>query len=247
MRYVRRVLVIGLVVVFLIALVIGAGVIFSVRNVNVTYINYSSSSDAEYEQCKKKLTEVKGSSLLFLKDRDIEEKIIYSQTIAVESYEKVYPCTVNVVLKERVECFAVKALNGYSLYDEDGEFIKTVSSDTTPLNAIDGCPDVLLDVKEKDVKSVVKLCACFKENFGSVRRQLESVSAQSFFGMEIAEFKLRSGLTISVSEWQSSGELKIKKAYDLYGGLNDSQKANGTITVVSGKNGATASAKYDPA
>lgn len=245
MRHIRRVLVIGLVVVFLIALVIGAGVIFSVRNVNVTYINYSSTSDDEYEHCKKKLAEVKGSSLLFLKDRDIKEKITYSQSIAVESYEKVYPCTVNVVLKERVECFAVKTLNGYSVYDEDGKFIKTVSDDATPLNAIDHCPDVLLDVKDKDVKSIADLCAVFKEYFGSVRRQLESVSAQSFFNMEIAEFKLRCGLTISVSEWREAGELKIKKAYDCYGGLNDSQKASGTITVVSGNNGASASAKYD--
>ena len=244
MRHIRRVLVIGLIAVFLIALVIGAGVIFSVRNVNVTYINYSSTSDAEYEQCKKKLKEVKGSSLLFLKESAIEEKIIYSQVIAIESYEKIFPCTINVVLKERVECFAVKATNGYSLYDEDGAFIKTATGDTTPLNAIDGCPDVLLDAKEKDIKSIAKLCACFKENFGSLRRQLESVNAQSFFGMEIAEFKLRSGLTISVSEWQQAGELKILKAYEVYNKLNDSEKVNGTITVVSGKNGASASAKY---
>lgn len=244
MRYVRKVLVIGLIVVFLIALVIGAGVIFSVRNVNVTYINYSSSSDAEYEQCKKKLKEIKGSSLLFLKDGDIDEKIIYSQSIAVESYEKIFPCTVNVVLKERVESYAVKTADGYTLYDEDGEKIKTVSGETTPLNALDGCPDVLLDAKEKDVKAVVKLCNRFKEEFGSVRRLLESVSAQSFFGMEIAEFKFRSGLTISVSGWRNYGELKIEKAFELYEGLNDSQKAGGSITVVDGLNGASASAKY---
>lgn len=244
MRHVRKVLVIGLIVVFLIALVIGAGVMFSVRNVNVTYINYSSSSDAEYEQCKKKLKEIKGSSLLFLKDGDIDEKIIYSQSIAVDSYEKIFPCTVNVVLKERVECYAFKTAGGYSLYDEDGKFIKTVSGDTEPSNALDGCPDVLLDVKEKDIKAAVNLCNYFKEKFGSVRRQLESVSAQSFFGMEVAELRLRSGLVISVSEWRSSGELKIGKAYDLYKGLDDSEKVNGTITVVDGKDGASVSAKY---
>lgn len=245
MRHIRRVLVIGLIAVFLIALVIGAGVIFSVRNVNVTYINYSSTSDGEYEQCKKKLKEIKGSSLLFLKESTIEEKIIYSQVITVESYEKVFPCTVNVVLKERVECFAVKAANGYSLYDEDGAFIKTSTGDSLPLNGIDGCPDVeIIDAKEKDIKSVAKLCACFKENFGSLRRQLESVTVQSFFGMENAEFKLRNGLIISVSEWRESGELKIKKAYDLYSGLTDSEKVNGTITVVSGENGASAKAIY---
>ncbi|MDE6074947.1 MAG: hypothetical protein K2G26_00750, partial [Clostridia bacterium] len=94
MKYTRKLMAVGLAIVFCIAIVIGTGIILSVRNVNVTYIDYSGRyTEVEYAAARENLNKLKGSGLLFIGDDDVFGKVSATEVLAVESYEKKFPCT----------------------------------------------------------------------------------------------------------------------------------------------------------
>lgn len=242
MKVLRKFLALCLAIVFLIALVIGAGIILSVQNVNVRYVYYGEDEhSAEYAETRKSLDTLKGSGLLFIGKEDVEGKILNGDVLALDSFEKVYPCTINVVIRERAETFALKSDNGlgYTVYDEAGAFIKEAS---TADNA-DGCPNVLvLDADASAMEDVARICGYFKETFSSFRRLIESVSISRISDNETFEFLFRSGFKIRIYGWNSSDsvngdQIKIKKAYEKYGTLTDGQKLEGVIDVIANKEG----------
>ncbi len=248
MKYIRKVMAVGLAIIFLIALVIGAGVMLSVRNVNVSFIEYSGDYAEEYAQTRSNFNKLKGSGLLFIDDGDIYGKVSATDVLAVESYEKKFPCTVNIVLRERIETFTVKNDAGYAVYDERGKLIK--STENEPVNTVDGCPNVVLECKESDIEEIAVLCSAFKENFfeedepKAFRRLVESVKTEKFPGLQIVDITLNSGLKITMHDWKTSGVQKIRKAYEEYKTLNEYQRLGGTITVIGGKDSAGPVAKY---
>ena len=230
MKYIRKVMAVGLAIIFLIALVIGTGVILSVRNVNVSFIEYSGDYSKEYAATRANFDKLKGSGLLFIDDEDIYGKVTATDVLAVESYEKKFPCTVNIVLRERIETFTFKTDAGYSVYDERGVLIRN-GIETEPKNAVDGCPNVLLQCAENDTAELAELCADFGEKFGSLRRTVESVETSRFPGLQILYFNLRSGLKIELHNWKTSGAQKVRKAFEEYEKRSEYGKLTGTITV----------------
>ncbi|MDE6557713.1 MAG: hypothetical protein K2K39_01255 [Clostridia bacterium] len=244
MKYVRKVMAAGLAIVFLIALVIGTGIILSVRNVNVTFVDYSGRYEEDFNATRAELNKLKGSGLLFINDGDVYGKVTSSQKLAIVSYEKKFPCTVNVTVRERVECFTVKTADGYAVYDDYGKLIRTPADDTTEPLAWDGCPNVTLEAQPERYEDVAKMCRHFSERFGSLRRMVESVTADKFLGVEVAYLKLRTGLTIALNEWTENTEAKIEEAYKTYCTLSDRQRITGRMTVVDGKNNSGPIAKY---
>lgn len=239
MRHTRRITAIGLFLIFCIALVIGAGIILSVRNVNVSIISYSESTwEEEYEKTRSNLSSLKGSGLLFIDDDDILSKVSDTEVLSVESVEKVFPCTVNVVLRERQETFASFATSGYTVYDEKGEVIKTsVISSSVPLSSADDSPVVLVEAKSESavtshIAGVASLCSYFKEEFGSLRRMVESVSVVESFENAIYVINLRSGLSIYFgAEYSDVFADGMKAVYGTYSTLSSTQKLSGRITV----------------
>ncbi len=236
--------------VFLIALVIGAGIILSVQNVNVTYIYYGEDAyAADYTETRLNLDKLKGSGLLFIVREDVEEKIVNGEVLALESYEKVYPCTINIVIRERAETFALKSESGsgYSIYDEAGVFMRTAS---VADNAGDACPDVIVDgADEASMADVARICGYFKDIFSSFRRMVESVSVSRISDNDVFEFNLRSGFKIRVYGWNSQDsengdEVKLEKAFEKYSSLTDEQKLEGVIDVIANKNGGEPSVIY---
>ncbi|MDE6373162.1 MAG: hypothetical protein K2L72_01550 [Clostridia bacterium] len=245
MKYIRKVMATGLALIFLIALVIGTGVIFSVRNVNVTFIRYSDRCEDAYNKTRSNLNKLKGSGLLFINSGDVYGKVSDPQLLVIESYEKKMPCTVNVVVRERVECFTLKTADGYNVYDDAGKLIKSIVADSAPLNSVDGCPNVIIEVQPDQVERVAVLCVYFKDEFGSLRRLVETVSVKKYLELQMATIKLRGGLTVSISDWGTDIQRKIKAAYGVYAGLDDLQRAGGTITVINGRDGSAPTAKYN--
>lgn len=251
MKYIRQVMAVGLAIIFLIALVIGAGVILSVRNVNVSFIEYSGeysgTPDSEYEKTRANFNKLKGSGLLFISDGDVYGKVEDTDIFAVESYEKKFPCTVNIVLRERIETFTYK--NGddsYSVYDERGKLIKSVENQ--PMNTIDGCPNVLLECSADDIEEIATLCGHFKNNFfgedkpKSFRRLVKRIKTEDRLGF--VDIVFNGGLTVSVYDWKTSGAQKIKRACEVYKELDEYQRITGTITVIGGRDGSGPVAKY---
>lgn len=231
-------------IVFCIAIVIGAGIILSVRNVNVSFADYSGLYAAEYEETRANLDKMKGYGLLFVKESDVTDKISHPEHIVVESYEKVFPCTINVTLKERVEKYTVQSLNGYSVYDSDGKLVRSVTSDVQPVNPVDGCPNVELFAEEEQIESIAVLGGYFEKEFGPIRRMIASIAVRKYLDLEITAFNFKSGMTLSVSSWGQASEQKIIKAREVYGTLSDVQRCGGSITVIDGKDGGEPVAKY---
>lgn len=232
MKHVRKLMALGLAIIFLIALVIGTGVVLSVRNVNVSFIEYSGDYSEEYSATRKNFDKLKGSGLLFIGDDDVYGKVTATEALAVESYEKKFPCTINIVLRERIETFTYKTQEGYSVYDERGKFIKVANdAESEPLNSVDDCPNVLLKCDEDEIEQLAVICAAFNENFGALRRMVQCVETVNFPGMQVAEINLYRDFKITLLDWKTSGAQKIKKAYDKYAELSEYGKISGSITV----------------
>ena len=152
----------GLAIIFCIALVIGTGIILSVRNVNVSYIDYSGKyTETEFAATKNNLNKLKGSGLLFVGDDDVYGKVTASEVLTVASYEKKFPCTVNVVVRERIERFSLKTENGYTVYDDYGKAIRLVDADEAPVNTLDGCPNFILKCIPEQVEGLAEMCRYF--------------------------------------------------------------------------------------
>ena len=66
MNYLRKVVALILSLVFCAALIVGAGVALSIKNVNVEYIYYTTGGDEDYAYSTKQLNALKGTNLLFL-------------------------------------------------------------------------------------------------------------------------------------------------------------------------------------
>ena len=229
MKHIRKLMAVGLAIIFLIALVIGTGVILSVRNVNVSFIEYSGEYSEEYAATRKNFDKLKGSGLLFISDADVHGKVTATEVLAVESYEKKFPCTIDIVLRERIETFTYKTDAGYSVYDERGKLIRNTENE--PVNSVDDCPNVLLICGEGEIEELAAVCAAFKENFGTLRRMVRSVETTVYPGLQYIDITLNSGFVISVHDWRTSGVQKIKKAYDKYNELSEYEKISGSITV----------------
>ena len=230
MRYIRKVTALILSIIFCVALVVGVGIIYAVKNVNVTYIDYSGNNAEEYAATRENLNKLKGTQMLFLGLDEIEERLGDKSLIAVESFEKIYPCTVNIVLRERMECFYTRQGTEYDIYDDRGNVIKTVQSAEVPLNTLDSSPNILIEADDELIVPIAKLCEYFKEQFGALRSLVESVYVDS--AMEnIVIIKLRSGMRIAVSDWQENGAEKMGNAYREYLQLSDSERVDGLITI----------------
>lgn len=248
MKYVRKVTALVLAIIFCTAIVIGIGVIFSVKNVNVEFVDYSGEYTEEYERTKENMNKLKGSGLLFLSEWDVKSKLSGGDVITIESYERIYPCTVNVKVKERVECFTVRIADGVSVYDEDGVFMHSVRTESGEyLNPLDNSPDIAVGaadgkLSDDDYVCVASLCRGVKNSFGALRKIVESVTV--YGSLNTANIKLRSGISIAVSDWKNNAGNKIKTVFEEYKNLSDKQLTCGMITVADGERGTGATAKY---
>jgi len=240
MKYVNKVMALGLAILFLTALIIGTEIILSVRNVNVGYKYYGENlSEESYNATRENLNALKGTGMLFIGEDDITSKLDDDSLIAVERYEKVYPCTLNVYLKQRVKTFAVKTDSGYDVYDDEGKIISSLQTQSAPQGA-DGCPLVLIEnVIGRPMEDIAVVCSYFEDTFGDIIRKVNAVSVGS-----TVVFNLRSGISIRMYYSESDGlsgidKTMLEKAYTCYLTLSDSEKVKGEISVLASQPSAT--------
>lgn len=226
MNYVRKVVALILSLIFCAALVVGAAVILAVKNVNVEFINYSSFYLSEYEKSKVNFEKLKGTNLLLLSDEDVYGCVGLNEYIVVQSYKKVFPCSLDVVIKERVETYSIKTENGYGVYDEDGVFIRNVREN---INVLDNSPNVLLNVSRDKICDAVTVCSYFKIKFSSLRNLIKSVDVANDAIANTLTFNLYSGLKIIIIDYDVLAESKISSVFRVYSSLSDSDKLHGVI------------------
>ena len=232
MKYLRKISALLIGVIFFAALVICVGKIFAIKNVNVTLITYADEEEytISYEKAKSSLGTFKGESILFLSTDDIVDALSGSN-YTVTSCEKKYPCTVNVVLSERLETYAVVVGGLYSMYDNNGKYLR---SSVDNFNVNDGTPNVeLTGIAVEKIADIAEIAKTFKEIFGSLRSIVAGISLDTNDVIEgytdKLNFNLRCGLKIQFDDYTQFTEEKIRMAYAKYCTLSDRQKLNGTL------------------
>lgn len=230
MKYIRQIAVWVISALFVVAVAIGICVIFSVKNVNVTYINYGEENPAETIATVKEklLNEYRGSVISFIDENEVDRFV--GEGFVVEEVKKVLPCTLNVKIRERRETYVIKEAENYKVYDFDGKYIKN-SNDN--INSVDNSPNVLLTGCENsnDIEELAGQGKIFLKKFSSLRpvvSEIEILKAQSAYDENKYIFYLRCGLIIEISD-NVFIEEKIEKAAEVFASLTGEQKLGGKI------------------
>ena len=218
-------------VIFFAAAVICVGKIFAVKNINVTLITYAEDYSDSYGEAKSSLEVLKGETILFLSEENVK-KSVSEERYTLTGFEKLFPGTLNITLKERPETFAVTGGGLYYMYDDDGKYLKG-RVETENINT-DGHSNVeLIGVAPEQVEYVARIAANFKENFKILRSAVESISIDTRPGVEgytdKLTFKFHSGLNIQLDTYYEYTNDKISAAYAEYCKLSDREKLCGTI------------------
>lgn len=250
MKYIRKIASLVIIFVLLASIVIGIGVIFAVKNVNVTLQSYAYAEDSEgakAEIARYKsliLGEVRGTIIAFVGEEEVKEQIADSNYTLI-SFEKVYPCTLNIVLCERKETYAVQSGEGAVIYDADGAYLRTATGADEALNPIDNAPNVYIEgaQTEEEVAFVATLGAVFEKNFAPLRSTVASISyqpAQSQFAQSRVVFRLRCGLRVEIQDFETLADLKTVKAHEVFASLSGEDKLGGVIYSFNAGEGASA-------
>lgn len=237
MQHVRKIVLIFSIVIFIVAAALCAGMIFAVRNINVTLLSYTYQTDeegakAEISELKEKVLEkYRGKLISSVGEEGITETLGDGEYV-LESFRKVYPCTVEITVKERRELYAEAYLGvGYRIYDEEGKYLKTAEEN---INAVDGAPDVLIEgfSDSDDIKAIAGVGKIFSAKFGALRSVTEKIileKAQSSIERDKAVFVLRCGVSIEIRDFRNMTAGKIDAAYRCYEKLSGERKLQGRI------------------
>jgi hypothetical protein len=134
-----------------------------------------------------------------------------------------------VVIKERVETFAVQNGDRYSVYDADGLLLN--SKATQNVNAIDGSPNVLFTGDLPEATTMAAISNKFNQSFSAFRSLISSVEIVTSNNKDSTTltFQFYSGLTAVILDWQTDWSDKIELVAQRYQSLSDVQKLSGSI------------------
>ncbi len=226
-KYVRRTIAFVLTAVFLVALVICAGVVLSVKNVNVSYVYYTDTANETYQKSVTDLQTLKGGSILFVDEDTVTSCIADKSKLSVSSFKKVFPCSIDIVLTQRVETFWSEDGDRYNVYDGEGKYMDRRSQ----LAASAGTPCVLLngEMTSSVRENVAKISKQFKQKFGALGGLVNEISVVSTPEFDNVVFYLGTGLRIEITDYLQATDAKIDEAYLLFNELSDDKKTIGKI------------------
>lgn len=245
MKYIRRAIVVILAAVFVAAVAIGLSVIFAVRNINVFTIAYTDGGDmsaqfsAAVSSVEGALSSYKGRTINAVDEEKVKQAVEDSEYAEFVSYEKIYPCTINVTVRERLEVFAVaEEGGGYTVLDGNCSAITHKSAN---VNNLDGSPNVLLEnVTAEDYPAVTEIAGLLKEKFSSVRAFAESIGidrASVSVERDSLSIKLRCGLTMVITDYKASAADKAEALCNAFLNMPDHLKLSGSMRCVAAADG----------
>ncbi len=244
MKYIRKAIVVILAAVFIAAVAIGLSVIFAVRNINVFTIAYtdggavSAQFSSAVSSLEDALSSYKGRTINAVDEEKVRRAVEESDYAEFVSYEKIYPCTINVTVRERLEVFAVAEEDGYTILDGNCSVITQKSAN---VNNLDGSPNVLLtDVTAEDYPIVTEIADLLKEKFSSVRAFAESIGidrASVSVERDSLSIKLRCGLTMVITDYKTSAADKAEALCNAFLKMPDHLKLSGSMRCVAAADG----------
>lgn len=227
MKFLRKVAVLVIAMVCVAAFAIGIGVIYSVRNVNIIMLSYEDKEASENNIAAVRQAvsgKCMGSVIAFVDEENVISAIDDGYT--VEKFEKVYPCTINITVKQRMDVFAVQKGENFEIYDEDGVYLYTSENAD---NSFDSSPNVLVSGVEtkEEMATIAKVSSVFKDKFASLRSVVESISlnkAKSSIDSDRIVFELRCGVVIELQDYENFTSEKISEAFRTFSSLTGEQK-----------------------
>ncbi len=250
MKYIRKGIALILIVVFIAAVAVGLGVIFAVRNVNICAISYTTEEGGgsdEFTQAVASITDalssLKGKSMIGIDDDDVASAVGESGYVELVSVEKVYPCTLNITIKERFEVYAVASEDSslYSVYDASFSYITSKSSN---VNNLDGAANVLVsDIAEEDYEYVMLVAGVLEENLASLRVIAEEFSCYVYSGSssdadtDVLTVTMRCGLTLELYAYRENTVEKAEFLCEVFTELDEDLKLGGTMKCMSSLSG----------
>lgn len=250
-------------VVFIASIIIGVGIIFSIKNVNVTLQSYSYSEwdsmpEEDAQKALDEANEIKqlviskfgGKLIDFVDEKDLTKSFAETDfngnTYILVSLKKVYPCTLNITVKERREVFVVANGDGkYSTYDSYGTLMRSEVDYYAEGNYLDGGPNVCVAGVNSadDILAVTKAASVFESKFSSLRSTVRLIYLNSASNGLI--FKLYCGAEISITGYTSLIETKMQAAYSKFITLSGEEKlSGGVMSIVSGDSGRVSAERY---
>ena len=230
MKYLRKFIAMILGLVLFAAVVISIGMIYAVKNINVNLITYAEDYTDDLKEAKYTLSVFKGESILFVSEEDVA-KVVKDSNYTLSKFEKIFPCTINVTLSERVETFALAVEGGYRLYDSNGKFLR---KSTENANINDLSPNIeILGISEGQTENIAAIAGVFKTEFGCLRSIVTTITLDTREDVEGYSdklvFKLRCGIEILIDDYTDGTDEKIAAVYSEFCKLNDRQKLCGVI------------------
>ena len=135
MKHLRKIATLIIAVIMVAAIAVGIGVIYAVRNVNVTFLSYAD-DNAETKILTVKesvLSNCRGRLISSISEEDVSS--VLADDCFLESFEKVLPCTINITVQQRREVFTVFDGETYSTYDDVGKFMRTAEKNENSYDA----------------------------------------------------------------------------------------------------------------
>lgn len=251
MKYLRKIIYLAIAVVFVASVIIGIGIIFSVKNVNVSLLSYtyperevmteeeSHAADKVIEDFRQEiLSEYRGTLLSFVDGDELSAKF-QNTNYTLESFEKIYPCTINLIIKERREVFYTSVGEDlFNTYDSRGILMRERIPEPECLNNIDNAPNVLAVFEESVdeeadsaayMGTIADMAAAFTKEFGALRTIVESIELYPRTNRLI--FNFHCGVSLRISDFYNLTEAKMSAAHEKFLSLTGEEKLSGNITV----------------
>ena len=234
----KKIYVILIVVLFLIAVLSCCYFTFNISKVE---ISYSINEEADISEITDDLNEYKGKNLIFFDLEQISSTLKNYEYFELVSVRKSYPATLKIEIKERREVFAIKndgqvfvvSDNGYifNVYEKDyfeqNNTLNLIDLDLVGVNVLSETKGDFIETDNPMfINSVFEMAK--KIELTDCVKSIEAVSAVE---KKNVVFKTYTGVEIVVYDSDDEGLRKIANQFLKYEGLSDYQKAYGYIYI----------------
>ena len=233
----KRVFVISLAAVFLLAVLFSCVFIFSVKSVKA---RYSVSDNADLTKIENTLNKYVGNNLLFVNLADIEKELEQYPYYKISNLKKDYPNVITLDVEERREIYCVEHEDKVYILDQDGFVLN--SHDKTSFEGI-GEDRIELCLNGVEITNI-KIGSYMTTNDQALMQSILDMSKSarltdciskivvtSKTEFKDADFYTDTGVTITITKADVRGVDKINKAFESYDNADDYYKSFDTILV----------------
>lgn len=233
----KRVFVISLAAVFLLAVLFSCVFIFSVKSVKA---RYSVSDNADLTKIENTLNKYVGNNLLFVNLADIEKELEQYPYYKISNLKKDYPNVITLEVEERREIYCVEHEDKVYILDQDGFVLN--SHDKTSFEGV-GEDRIELCLNGVEITNI-KIGSYMTTNDQALMQSILDMSKSarltdciskivvtSQTEFKDADFYTDTGVTITITKADVRGVDKINKAFESYDNADDYYKSFDTILV----------------